>query len=128
MSSKYIFIANWTQGPSMSGGDNIWNNFAKYWGNVSVIGSEEAETQLEKSRTVVSKFFKISKNVNTNNNLSLPGLIINSIVRVKNLLLFLLSHKSLVDSYDYVYTVSDFFPDALGGLLSKLINPKNFWC
>ncbi|KKS29811.1 MAG: Glycosyltransferase [candidate division WWE3 bacterium GW2011_GWD2_42_11] len=126
MSSKYIFIANWTQGPSMSGGDNIWNNFAKYWGNVSVIGSEEAETQLEKSRTVVSKFFKISKNVNTNNNLSLPGLIINSIVRVKNLLLFLLSHKSLVDSYDYVYTVSDFFPDALGGLLSKLINPYLF--
>ena len=110
--TKILFIANNNIGSGQSGGDTIFLNFAKYWPNITLFGGEETKNLLNRFK-LKNKFIKIDS-------LSHYNLFIHQIRRT---ILGIIKIKHL-KFYNFVYTVSDFYPDLLPGLYYKILHPK----
>jgi len=110
--SKILFIANNNMGTSQSGGDTIFLNFAKYWPNVTVFGSQETSNLLKRYH-LNNKFIKADNASTTNFYYTEAKRTFLGIFKIKKL-----------KFYDFVYSVSDFYPDLFPGLYYKIIHPK----
>lgn len=110
--SKMLFIANNNMGTGQSGGDTIFLNFAKYWPNVTILGSQETNNLL-KRYYLNNKFIKTDNATTTNFYYTEAKRTFLGISKIKKL-----------KNYDFVYSVSDFYPDLFPGLYYKILHPK----
>jgi glycosyltransferase involved in cell wall biosynthesis len=130
---KIIFVSNWTQGTGMSGGDRIWIEFAKIWKSkleISIVGSQEAIEISKRYGLSDVEFIQSVESVDTKDNLSVKGLIVNMIARtVKSSLFARKNNEKIIGDSEktYIYSVSDFWPDSLPAFLLKLKNPRAIW-
>jgi glycosyltransferase involved in cell wall biosynthesis len=110
---KLLIIANNNIGQGQSGGDTIFLNFIKYWQkdlNITVLGSQETKDLLKRYQLQKIKFIK------TDDETNLPLLFhqIRRIIKgIKSI------YKLRTKHYDLIYTVSDFYPDLIPGLIYK---------
>ena len=122
-----IFIAN-NNIKGFSGGDRIFIEFLKNWkGKTDLIlfGSQEA-IEISKERGVDVKFIQTDKV-----NKSMPGGIFDFIShvfrRTSKGLSSIKKNGEILKNADYVYSVSDFYPDFIPAFYLKLKNPKIKW-
>lgn len=117
-----LIIANNNFGDSLSGGDRIYLNIAKYWQDkfdVTFLASQEAK-KLNKQYltqnypTIQTDFANLNTKPTTSN--ILRHQLRRSIKALKLI-------KTL-PVFNYVYSASDFYPDLLPALFLKLKNPK----
>ena len=128
MKSKLIIIANNNIGNGQSGGDTIFLEFIKHWQNklnITVFGSEETKHLLE--RYQLSPIFIQSDKSNQNNNPTILNLIRHTLRRIFWGKINFFTHLKQFKNAKYCYTVSDFYPDFIFGLLYKIVNPKGIW-
>jgi glycosyltransferase involved in cell wall biosynthesis len=126
--AKLLIIANNNIGSGQSGGDTIFLEFIKHWQkylDITVFGCQEAK-QLLKRYQLKTKFVETDV-INTRCFPSLPNLIIHFFRRIFRGLQAYNKHKKIFLEADYCYTISDFTPDFIFGLLYKSINPKGLW-
>lgn len=102
--SKFLFVAMNNFGDSYSGGDTIWIELAKRW-DADLLMSEEAKNLYQGTRSDFKPY-------------TLWNIFTSTIYK---LWLGLKSvHKMKTEYHDYVYSVSDFYPDLLPALYYKL--------
>ena len=125
---KIVFIANNNVGTGFSGGDSIFIEFLKNWkdkADLVLFGSEEA-IEMAKKRGVDVKFIQTDKV-----NKSMPGGIFDFIShifrRTSKGLSSIKKNREILKNADYVYSVSDFYPDFIPAFYLKLKNPKIKW-
>lgn len=114
---KILIIANNNIGHGQSGGDTIFLNFIKYWQKdlkITVLGSQETQELLKRYKLKI-KFIKTDEATNLPLFFHQIRRIIKGIKSIYNL---------RPKNYDLIYTVSDFYPDLIPGLLYKNLNPK----
>jgi glycosyltransferase involved in cell wall biosynthesis len=125
---KLLIIANNNIGTSQSGGDTIFLEFIKNWQNkldITVFGSEETKELL--NRYKLSPKFIESDTTNKRCFPSLFNLILHFFRRIYRGYISYIKHKDVFLESDYCYTVSDFIPDFMFGLLFKLNKPSGIW-
>lgn len=128
MKSKLLIIANNNIGNSQSGGDTIFLEFIKNWQkhlDITVFGSEETKGLLKRYR-LFPKFIKTDK-INKKCSPTVINLIHHTLRRVILGKICFFSHIKQFKESSYCYTVSDFYPDFIFGLLYKIVNPKGVW-
>lgn len=130
INNKIIFIANNNVGTGLSGGDRIFLELARYWSkndNITIFASQETVVLLKRYKIGDVKTIVTTRTANQSNNLSvyqlLTHVISRSIIGVYHIFL----NIKLIRQANYVYSVSDFYPDLIPALFCKLINPKIKW-
>jgi len=128
MKSKLLIIANNNIGSGQSGGDTIFLEFIKHWQtelDITVFGSEETNSLL-KRYSLSPKFIETDK-ANLNNSPTIINLISHSFRRIFWGKIKFFTHLKTFRASQYCYTISDFYPDFIFGLLYKIINPSGIW-
>lgn len=127
--NKIIFIANNNIGTGLSGGDSIFIQFIKNWQNklnITIFGSQESQNLIEKNKIHNLNFIK-TDHKNNNPSLTFFNIINHQLRRTSKGIVSLLKNSHVIKSNQYVYSVSDFYPDLLPALIAKLLNPKIKW-
>lgn len=129
---KIVFVANNnTASKGLSGGDRIFIEFIKNWRdklNISVIGCKECIDLLkrfgvDKNNVVYPSTQKRSRYETFSNIRFLGHELSRIVVSIKAFF----KYFSIIKNTDFVYSVSDFWPDILPALLLKLTKPKVKW-
>lgn len=127
--TKVVFMANNNIGPSQSGGDTIFLEFIKNWQkllDITLFGS--AETRLLTDRYHLNpKKFILTDVVNQQCFPTTKNIVFHQIKRSFKAIISVFKNRKLLKSVDYVYSVSDFYPDLLPALIVKLFHPKVIW-
>lgn len=127
---KIIFIANNNIGDGFSGGDRIFTEFIKHWSKwlkISLIGSEEA-IKISKARGANQAKYIIScQRIQSKNFFSIPEMLRNTFQRTIKGLKAIQQNSELIKNTEYIYSVSDFYPDFYPAYRVKRINPKIIW-
>jgi len=127
---KIIFIANNNIGSTLSGGDRIFIEFLKNWQNkteITVFASQETITLIKKYQVKNIKIIPTDSIANTSNNPSLSELFKHTLRRTKIGIKTIKQNEYLIKQADYIYSVSDFYPDFFPAFIAKTINPKIIW-
>lgn len=122
MKPNILFIANNNIGTGLSGGDRIFLELARYWqplADITVVGSEEVENLLIRYQLKVT--FLKTDTIDTS------PLLIHQLRRIVKGLYFFIKYRRFISSQQYIYTVSDFYPDLLFGPIAKLLNHRIKW-
>lgn len=127
--NKIIFIANVDTGDGMSGGTRIYVELLRKWQNYASIyffGSVGTIKKLHEEN--IKKFNYIE--TDTNDEVVLDSIL--SIFRHFLRRLFfgirtLMRNKEIVKESDFIYSVSDFYPDLLSAFYAKLNNKNLKW-
>lgn len=124
---EILFISNNNFGEGLSGGDRIFLNFIKYWQKnlkITLMGSQETYLLLQKYNTTNISFIKTDQ-INKNSKPTVINILKHQIKRtIKGI--YLIKYINLT-KYDYIYSVSDFYPDLLPALIIKILKPKIKW-
>lgn len=127
---KILFIANNNVGSGLSGGDRIFLNFLKYWqdkADITIFASQETLLLLKRYQIKKIKIIITDQKINSSNDLSLVSLFAHLTRRTTLGLYLIIKHRRLVTQFDFIYSVSDFYPDFFPAFLAKMINPKAKW-
>lgn len=126
---KIIFIANVDCGQGMSGGKRIYFEFLKNWKkkfNIYFFGSVGTILQIKHYFKKNIKF--IETDTKDHPNLySVYGLFIHYLRRLILGINSIRKNEPIINQADYIYSVSDFYPDFIPALYAKLKNPKIKW-
>ncbi|MCX6727112.1 MAG: glycosyltransferase [Candidatus Shapirobacteria bacterium] len=126
-----LFIANnCVKNQGLSGGDRIFTELLRHWQskiNLFVMGSDETKQFLYLHKLKQIPFLLTTKKTLDTNLYSSISLIYHYVFRVFTAIFYILSHHSNIFKFNYVYSVSDFYPDFLPALFIKLIHPKTKW-
>jgi len=124
-----IFIANNNIGQGLSGGDTIFLQFLKHWSkktNITVFASSEAKNLIDKFNIENISLIKTAS-INKNSSLNTFNLLIHQLKRSYKGISSILKNRNLIKNHQFIYSISDFYPDLLPALFSKIINPKIKW-
>jgi len=130
---KIVFFAVNNIGAELSGGDTIFLNFIRYWKEkieITVIASEETTLMLDRvGLKDVTRYVVVKKYppIPLSKMLSPVHMLKHSIVRSLSVVVYILKNRSTLSNVNYVYSVSDFYPDFIPALLSKLLNRNIKW-
>ena len=126
---KIIFIANVDCGEGMSGGKRIYFEFLRNWKknfNIYFFGSVGTILQIKQHLKKNIKF--IETDTKDHPNLySVHGLFIHYLRRLIFGINSIKKNGPIINQADYIYSVSDFYPDFVPALYAKLKNPKIKW-
>lgn len=128
MKAKLLIIANNNIGTGQSGGDTIFLEFIKNWQSkleITVFGSIETGNLLKRyhlSPSFIKTDPHLSKFTPT-----VSKLLRHQIRRIILGKISFLKHINIFRKSAYCYTVSDFYPDFIFGLLYKIVNPRGVW-
>ena len=128
MKLKLLIIANNNIGTSQSGGDTIFLEFIKNWQkklDITVFGSGETKELL--CRYKLSPKFIETDAINKRCFPSMYNLLLHLFRRIYRGYITFNKNKDILLESDYCYTVSDFIPDFMFGLLYKLKKPTGIW-
>jgi glycosyltransferase involved in cell wall biosynthesis len=127
---KICFIANNNIGLGFSGGDRIFTEFLKNWcgsAKLLLIGSEEA-IKISRDRGVKDVDIIQSDKRNENKNLfSFYSTMTYLIRRTRKGINVFRKDRNLINNLDYIYSVSDFYPDFIPAFYAKLKNKNIKW-
>ena len=134
---KIVFIAN-NNMPSegMSGGDRIFIELIKDWKNkldVTLCGSKEAINLAQNNGVKSINIINTSplsyqpQNQSIKKITKISYLIKHILIKTTRGLVSIQKNFNLLSSFNYVYSVSDFYPDFLPALFLKLRQPKIKW-
>lgn len=133
-SYSFLFVNNNTfSGKGLSGGDRIWTELMRNWSHnnqVDLLGSEGAKQMANNHGISQSKYIvsaPLVENTNLKDLLSPLFLFAHTVSRTLLGCLTVIKHIQEIKSYQYVYSVSDFYPDLFPSVLIKLIHPKTKW-
>lgn len=127
---NFIFFANNNIGTGLSGGDRIFIEFLKNWHNKSLItlfACQETINLCKKYQVSNVQIIPIESKINKSNYFQILSLIKHNLVRTYRGVVALLKNKTIIKNTDYLYSVSDFYPDFIPALIAKIINPKATW-
>lgn len=128
MKPKIIIIANNNIGTGQSGGDTIFLEFIKHWQDklsVTVFGSEETKYLLD--RYHLNPDFIQTDTAIPNTSPTILNLIKHFFRRIFWGKIKFFTHLNTFNHSEYCYTVSDFYPDFVIGLLYKMFHPSGIW-
>ena len=129
MKKKLLIIANYNIGTSQSGGDTIFLELIKYWQSkfeITVLGAQESKNLLIRYQLNNINFVKTDE-VNIDSSPTVINLFKHTIRRIIMGIYTVLNNKELIKSSEYCYTVSDFYPDFILGIIYKILNQKGTW-
>ncbi len=127
---KIIFFANNNVGYGLSGGDTIFTQFIKNWQDkleISLVGSEEAIAVAGREGVGNIEFIQTDTPNIFSNHHSFSALIIHTFRRTSKAMVWMIRNWSKIKSADYVYNVSDFYPDFWPAFIAKTFQPKIQW-
>lgn len=132
MKKRLVFIANWTQGSHMSGGDRIWTEFVRIWQSsfrIVLVGSDEAAEIARRQGLWDFEFIRSSPAIRQRDNLSVMPLLVNTVRRVFSGLACVMQNRKYLSAPETiaVYSTSDFWPDSLPALALKLLSWRLTW-
>ena len=125
-----VFFANNNIGSGLSGGDRIFIEFLKNWQSKSKITLFACQETINLCKKYQVKNINIVSNknkINKENHFKLSSLIKHNLTRSHQSIKTLLQNKKIILEADYLYSVSDFYPDFIPALIAKRINPKVKW-
>ena len=127
---KIIFIANNNISTGLSGGDRIFCEFIKNWKNklqITLLGSQEA-IEIAKREVVKDIYFIQTDKANqTKTQQAIATQITHTLRRLFKGLTALIKHSKQIKQTNYIYSVSDFYPDFIPAFLIKLFRPSIKW-
>ena len=115
---------------ALSGGDRIFIELARCWKekvDLSILGSEEALVVCRCNGLANLRMCEVSKMLHIKNAFSLAGLFYNFFKKLSAGVRFVIKNKTLFKDTQFVYSVSDFYPDSIPAFLIKLFYPKVKW-
>lgn len=124
---KIIFIANNNLGQGLSGGDRIFLEFLKHWqhkSQVTVFACQETINLINNYNIKNIKIIPTTNTINNSNYFLLPNLLEHIFKRTIKGVKIILKNKDLIRDNEFIYSVSDFYPDFFPALICKFINPK----
>ena len=127
--TKVVFMANNNIGPSQSGGDTIFLEFIKNWQKkleITLFGSAETKLLTDRYHLDIKKFIQ-TDSVNQQCFPTTKNIVIHQIKRSFKAIISVFKNRKHLKSVDYIYSVSDFYPDLLPALIVKLFHPKVVW-
>ncbi len=122
-------MANNNIGQSQSGGDTIFLEFIKNWQkdlDITLFGSAETKFLADRYHLKINNFI-LTDNINPKCFPTTKNIIFHQINRSFKALKSIFKNRHLFKNTDYVYSVSDFYPDLLPALMVKLFYPKIKW-
>lgn len=126
---KIIFIANVDCGVGMSGGSRIYFEFLKNLSNnlhIFFFGSYGTINCLKQEDIKNCEFIKTA-NHDQPNLFSILGVFCHLFRRLASGFISMIKNEDIINQADYVYSVSDFYPDFLPAFYAKLKNKKIKW-
>lgn len=129
---KIIFICNYGTGNGMSGGTRIYIEFLKNWNNffhTFFFGSTNTILYLKQRNIKNIEFVETDTGDpgDISYLYSMYGVFIHTLRRLILGILSINNNKSIINQADYIYSVSDFYPDFIPAIYAKLKNPKIKW-
>jgi len=125
---KLLVIANNNIGSGQSGGDTIFLEFIKAWQkklDITVFGSQETRALLK--RYQLKPKFILTDKANPHTEPTVLNLIYHTLRRKTLGLIAFAKNLQSFKNADYCYTVSDFLPDFIFGILYKLFHQNGIW-
>lgn len=126
---KIIFIANVDCGDGMSGGSRIYFEFLKNWDkffDTFFFGSLGTIKRLQKENIKNIKFVEVDDK-DKPNLYSIYGVFVHFFRRLVKGILAVIKNVKTINQAEYVYSVSDFYPDLITAWYVKLKNPRIKW-
>lgn len=125
---KIIFISNVDDGGGMSGGSRIYFEFLKNWKGISkfFFGSSGTINRLKEESIENIQFIK-TDDENNANLYAISGILFHTLRRTKRGMKAVKNNLDIIKKADYVYSVSDFYPDFLPAFYAKIKNKKIKW-
>jgi len=125
---KIIFIGNTDSGQGMSGGTTIYINLLKHWKNASRIffGSARAINRLRQEGMDDVWCVETDK-YDEDNIFSVRRVLYYQIRMLVKGMRTVRKNSALFKEADYIYSISDFYPDFLPAFYAKLKNRKIKW-
>jgi glycosyltransferase involved in cell wall biosynthesis len=127
---KIVFIANNNLGNGLSGGDRIFLEFLRNWSNkaqITIFASQETTNLIKLYKIKNINLINTTKKVNNDDYFTILKLIKHNFYRTLIGIKTIFQHNQIIKQSDYVYSVSDFYPDFFPALAAKLISPKIKW-
>lgn len=127
MTKKIIFIANNNLGNGLSGGDRIFLEFLKNWQNksdITVFAAQETINLIHLHHIKKIKIIPTDTKLNKTNYFDNLQLIKHNFKRTYLGLKNIWQHRQILKKTNYIYSVSDFYPDFFPALFAKLLHPK----
>jgi|GEM_PF-815218 len=123
-----IFMSNVDTGVGMSGGTTIYLYFLNHWGDTHKIffGSLGTIRRLKQDNIHDTQYVE-SDNDDYCNLLTIFGIFRHTIRRLRKGLAIVRKNSQIILSADYIYSVSDFYPDFWPAFYAKLKNKKIKW-
>lgn len=126
---KIIFIANVDCGDGMSGGTRIYFEFLKNWDaffDTLFLGSRGTIKRIQKENIKNITFVEVDGR-DKPNLYSISGIFIHFFRRLIRGMLAVIKNERIISHAEYVYSVSDFYPDLISAWYVKLKNPNIKW-
>lgn len=126
---KIIFISNLDYGKGMSGGTRIYFEFIRHWNNILNIyffGSKGIVNTIKKEG-IKNINFIVTSTDDQSFSLSIIGIFKYSLKRLVSGIGVIKKNIKIIEQADYIYSVSDFYPDFLPAFWAKLKNKKIKW-
>jgi glycosyltransferase involved in cell wall biosynthesis len=126
---KIIFVSNVDTGEGMSGGSRIYFEFLKNWDSLfstTFFGSAGTKKRLMKEKIKNIDYIVTTKD-DSSNTYSISGIFKHSFARLKSGMRAVKKNLDVVEQSDYIYSVSDFYPDLFPAFYAKLKNKKLIW-
>lgn len=126
---KIVFIANLDNGLGMSGGSKIYYELLRNWSkliSITVLCSHGTIKRINSERISNIKFIE-TDDYDGFNLFSIQGILIHTFRRLIKSLIAVRNNVNLIKQSNYVYSVSDFYPDLVPAFFSKLINKNIKW-
>jgi glycosyltransferase involved in cell wall biosynthesis len=125
-----VFVANNNVGSGLSGGDTIFTQLIKSWQvklDITLVGSEEAIIIAKREGVSDITFIQLDSKNKDSNYQSTWGEIKHTLRRSLMAVISLAANWKTFKQADYVYNVSDFYPDFVPAFLVKIFCPKVKW-
>lgn len=130
MKNKIIFIANNNLGNGLSGGDRIFLEFLRHWqynNQITVFACQETVNLIKEYKINKIKLVNTTDKVNKANYFNILELIKHNLLRTFFGIKTILNQRQIIKQANYVYSVSDFYPDFIPAFLIKIFYPKIKW-
>ncbi|RLC35509.1 hypothetical protein DRH14_00800 [Candidatus Shapirobacteria bacterium] len=127
---KLLIIANNNLGDGISGGDTIWLNFVKYWKKkikISLLASQDAINLMNRKKIKGVDVVRTDRANNKVGHYQSLALFWHGLRRSYKGLKMIWRHRQKWKKVDFVYSVSDFWPDFWPALLLKIYRPSIKW-
>ncbi len=125
-----VFIANNNIGHSLSGGDRIFIELIRHWKKdtkITLFATTEAIDLLNAAKVDNIQIIKTDTRNPNGDSFTAWSMIVHQLRRTIKGITAINNNQKIIHDADYIYSVSDFFPDVIPALYTKLRFKKSKW-